>query len=409
MIADEGHGGNRGRSKSRAGWRTFGDPENAMPDRHSLHPDSLAAHAGCEVDPITRDVTPPIHFATTFERGADGSYPGGHVYSRTSNPTRDLFERTLAELEGGGACAAFASGMAAVTAVFQALRPGDHVVLPSDAYYGVYRAVRLILEPWGLQVTEVDLSNPESVENAMTDATRLVWMETPSNPLVSITDIRAITAAAAERGILTAVDSTWTTPLIQRPLDLGADLVVHSVTKYLAGHSDILGGAVVAKSADSPLFERIRTVQTSLGAVMDPFSCWLTLRGMRSLGARLDRQCSTALRLATFLESHPAVEQVHYPGLASNPGHEVAVRQMSRFGGMLSVRLRGGQDEALRVESAVRLFRRATSLGGTESLIEHRASVEAQPSRSPLNLLRISIGLEHPDDLQADLEAALGG
>lgn len=373
----------------------------------ALHPETLVAHAGCEPDPVSRDVTPPIHFATTFERDPDGAYPGGHVYSRTSNPTRDLFEQTLARLEGAGACAAFSSGMAAASAILQSLRPGDRVVLPSDAYYGVTRVAREIMEPWGLRIDEADLSDLAAADRALSPDTRLAWIETPSNPQVRVTDIAAVAAMARERGILTVVDSTWTTPLLQRPLDLGADLVLHSVTKYLAGHSDVLGGAVLARDPDLDIVARIRGVQTHMGAVMDPLSAWLTLRGIRSLAARLDRQCDSAARIADFLAAHPRVECVHYPGLPDDPGYGVAKRQMRRFGGMLSFRVTGGRDEALHVQASVQVFRRATSLGGTESLIEHRASVEAPPSRAPENLLRVSVGLEHVDDLLADLERAL--
>lgn len=378
-----------------------------MAPKSDLHPDTLVAHAGCEPHPVSRDVTPSIHFATTFERDADGTFPGGHIYSRTSNPTRDLFERTLARIEGAGACAAFSSGMAAAAAVMQSLRPGDRLVMPTDAYYGVTRIARDLMEPWGLHIEEVDFSDPTAADLALAPGTALAWIETPSNPLVRITDIATVAALARERGILTVVDSTWTTPLLQRPLDLGADLVLHSVTKYLAGHSDVLGGAVLTRDPELPLFMRIRTVQAQMGAVMDPFSAWLTLRGMRSLGARLDRQCATAVRVAAFLATHERVERVHFPGLADDPGHAIATRQMKKYGGMLSFRVAGGRDEALRVQAAVRVFRRATSLGGTESLIEHRASVEAPPSRAPENLLRVSIGLEHAEDLVADLAAAL--
>jgi cystathionine gamma-synthase len=370
-----------------------------------MHPETLAARAGTEPDPATGAVSPPIHLSTTFERDPDGSYPKGYVYAREDNPTRRRFEEALARLEGGAACAAFASGMAAASAVFASLAPGDRVVIPEDVYHGVRRVLRTRFEAWGLRVSEADLSRPGSLHDVVTDGTRLVWIETPSNPLLRITDIRAVADRAHEVGALCVVDGTWTTPLLQRPLELGADLVVHSVTKYIGGHSDVLGGAVVGP--DSEAFAAVRTVQRSEGAVMDPFSAWLALRGLRSLGARLDRQCDTAARVAATLAAHPAVAAVHFPGLPADPGHAVASRQMSRPGAMLSFRVKGGEAAALRVAARVRLFTRATSLGGTESLIEHRASVEGEATRTPRDLLRVSVGLEHPDDLVEDLVSAL--
>jgi len=371
------------------------------------HPETLAARAGTRPDTETGAVTPPIHLATTFERDPDGGYPRGYVYARDDQPTRHLFEEAIAGLEGGVAGAAFASGMAAVAAVFSTLRPGDHVLLPKDVYHGVRTLMRTRFEPWGLRVTEVDPASPAALDAAATPDTRMVWIETPSNPLLRITDIDMVAAWARTRGILCVVDGTWTTPLLQRPLDQGADLVVHSVTKYIGGHSDVLGGVVIASDAARTVFDRIRLEQKAAGAAMDPFSAWLSLRGLRSLGARLERQCGTASRLADVLSRHPAVSLVHYPGLATDPGHAAAARQMRRFGGMLSFRLHGGEAAALAVAASVDLFTRATSLGGTESLIEHRASVEAQPSPTPRDLLRVSVGLEHPDDLVADLVRAL--
>lgn len=372
------------------------------------HLETLLAHAGCVPDATTGAVVAPLHLTTTFERAADGTYPHGYLYSRMDNPTRRLLEETLAALEGGEACAAFASGMAAVAAVFQALQPGDRVLLPTDVYHGVRHLAQAVMAPWGLLVEEVDMTDEAAVAAALERPTRLVWIETPSNPRLLVTDVAAVAARAHAAGALVAVDATWPTPLLQRSLALGADLVVHSVTKYLAGHSDVLGGAVVARRAEG-LFERVRAVQAAGGGVMDPFSAWLTLRGLRTLAARLRVQCATARRLAAFLAAHPRVRSVHHPSLPEHPGHAVAARQMADFGAMLSFEVGTAAEEALAVAARVQVLRRATSLGGTESLIEHRASVEAPPSPTPPSLLRLSVGLEHPDDLLADLSRALDG
>ena len=374
--------------------------------------ETLAVHAGHGVDPATGAVTPPIHLSTTYERAADGALgPGGFVYARTDNPTRRSLERCLAELEGGAACAAFASGSAATAAVLQSLRPGDHVVAPNDAYYGSAMLLREIFAPWGLEASFVDMTDAANVERALRPATRLVWIETPSNPMLRVADIARIAAIARAGGARTAVDSTWATPAITRPLSLGADLVMHSTTKYLGGHSDVLGGAIVAREEDE-MFGRIRQVQTTAGAVPSPFECWLVLRGVRSLPWRMRAHSSNAMAVARFLEGHPKVARVHYPGLASHPGHETAARQMALFGGMLSFEVRSepGRERAtaLGVAARCRLFTRATSLGGAESLVEHRASVEPPEMGTPETLLRIAVGLEHEADLIADLEQALG-
>ncbi len=369
------------------------------------HPHTLLAHAGCRPDPATGALVAPPVLSTTFERAADGSYPGGHVYTRASNPTRSALEEVLARLEGGAAAATFASGMAATHAVFQALPPGSHVVVPDDVYFGVRRLLDGVFGGI-LTYTLADLSTPGTLEQVLREETRLVWAETPSNPLLRITDLVALGAVTRARGIPLAVDGTWTTPLLQQPLALGADLVVHSVTKYLAGHSDVLGGAVVAKE-ESGLFSRIRQFQQTAGPVLDPFSAWLTLRGLRTLHVRLARQCETAAEVARFLDGHGAVADVYYPGLPHHPGHDVAARQMKHWGAMLSFVLR---DEAAAHPLAGRLqvFRQATSLGGTESLVEHRASIEGPDTRAPQGLLRLSVGLEHAADLTNDLAQALG-
>ena len=373
-----------------------------------LHLETRLAQAGCAPDPATGAIVPPIHLATTYERAADGSFPHGHVYTRTSNPTRDRFEAALADLEGGAACVAFASGMAAAHVLLQALRPGDHVVLPDDVYYGVRQLARTVMADGGLQFSTVDLSDLDALEAALRPETRLVWAETPSNPLLKITDLAAVAARARAAGAALVVDGTWTTPLLQRPLDadIAADVVLHSVTKYLGGHSDVLGGALVFREAGA-LYERVRHLQGLGGAVMDPFSAWLALRGMRSLGARLRLQCATARHLARVLDGHPRITTVHFPGLPAHPGHAVARQQMRDFGGMLSVEVDGGAEAAMAVAARVQVWTRATSLGGTESLIEHRASIEAPPSPTPPGLLRLSVGLEHAGDLVADLEQAL--
>ncbi len=372
--------------------------------------ETLAIHADHEADPATGAVSPPLHLSTTFERAADGSYPHGFIYSRTENPTREALEHLLAALETGdeqgGQAAAFASGSAATAAVFQSLQPGDHVLAPSDVYHGTAKLLRTVFGPWGLAVDFVDMSDLAAIESALRPTTRLLWVETPSNPLLKISDIRRISELAHAAGALVVCDNTWATPIGQRPFELGADLIVHSTTKYLGGHSDTLGGVVVARAGDEH-FLRIRQIQGSVGAVLSPFDCWLTMRGVRSLAYRMRGHTEHAIAVARFLAEHPAVETTHYPGLPSHPGHAIAASQMALFGGMLSVQIRGGAERAMAVAARVKIFTRATSLGGVESLIEHRASIEGPASLTPQNLLRLSIGLEHPDDLLEDLDQAL--
>jgi cystathionine gamma-synthase len=369
--------------------------------------ETIAVHAGHAPDADTGAVTPPIHLSTTFEREPDLTFRAGHLYARYSNPNRTALESCLAQLEGGGSAACFASGSAATMAVFQSLEPDTHVLLPEDAYYGTIKLVRDVFGPWRLNFSGVDMTDVRNVERAITDRTKVVWAETPSNPLVRVSDIAAIARVARSAGAWLVVDNTWGTPVLQRPLELGADIVMHSTTKYLGGHSDVLGGALVARTADHPLFAKARAVQQAGGAVPSPFECWLTLRGIRTLPWRVRAQTSNAQALADFLSAHSRIEAVHYPGLKSHAGYEIATRQMSAPGGMLSFQVRGGRDAAIAMTNRLRVFTRATSLGGTESLIEHRHSVEGPDTRSPENLLRVSVGLEHPEDLIADLEQAL--
>lgn len=370
--------------------------------------ETVAIHSGRSIDCATGAVTPPIHMSTTFEREPDGSYPQGFVYARTSNPTRTLLEECVRDLEGGKDAAAFGSGMAAIMAILQALSPGDHVIAPQDVYHGTGRVLRDLLARWDLKTSFVDMTDIQEVRQAINPLTRLILVETPSNPLLKITDISATARLAHEHGITCVCDNTWATPILQKCLDLGADLVVHSTTKYLGGHGDVTGGIVVSSQQDG-LFEEIRSIQQNGGAVPSPFDCWLLLRGIRTLPYRMRAHSENANRVAAFLSTHPKVLQVYYPGLHTHPEHEVARRQMSLFGGMLAFRVLGGRDEAFRVAARTSLFTRATSLGSYESLIEHRASLEGAETRTPDDLLRVSVGLEHADDLIADLNQAITG
>jgi cystathionine gamma-synthase len=369
--------------------------------------ETLAVHAGHAVDPATGAIAPPLVLSTTFERAPDGAVDR-YFYSRLGTPNRTALETCLAALEGGAAAAAFASGAAATMSILQALAPGDHVVAPADAYHGTTIILRDILGPWGLAATFVDMADPREVKQAMQPRTRLVWVETPSNPLLRVSDIARIAEIAHAGGARCLIDNTWASPVLQHPFALGADLALHSTTKYLAGHCDVLSGAVVAR-ADDQFFQRVRLIQLQGGAVAPPFDCWLVLRGIRTLPYRMRAHCANARRVAEFLARHPRVEAVHFPGLPSHPNHAVAARQMADFGGMLSFQVRGGKSEALRVAAGLRIILRATSLGGPDTLIEHRASIEPPEKGTPENLLRLSVGLEHPDDLIEDLAQALAG
>lgn len=374
--------------------------------RHQ-HVETQAVHMGNQVDPATGAVVPPIVLSTTFERQGDGTFPHGYVYTRSQNPNRQALEESLAALEGGARAMAFGSGQAATNAVFQSLKAGDHVIVPNEAYFGTPKLVREIYSQLGINASYVDMTNVDAVQAAVTPQTKIIWMETPSNPLLSITDIAAVSEIAHRAGALAVIDNTWASPLMQQPLALGADIVMHATTKYISGHTDALGGALIF-ARDDEFTARVNMVQTLGGAVPSPFDCWLIMRGIRTLPLRVRQQTSNAQRVAEFLADHSAVETVFYPGLSSHPGHALAAQQMrGGFGGMLSFNVRGGAEEAMNVAANLQLFTRATSLGGIESLIEHRASIEGPTSTTPQNLLRVSIGIEHVDDLINDLRHGL--
>jgi cystathionine gamma-synthase len=370
--------------------------------------ETLSVHVGRDVDPVTKAVSPPIHLSTTFERSPDGSYPHGYSYARPDNPTRHALEQCLAALEAGADALTFASGSAASLAVFsRMLRPGDRVLAPRECYHGTAKQLRELIEPWGVPCSFVDMTDLEAVRSALDERTRLVWIETPSNPMLNLSDIAAISELAHARGALVCCDNTFATPMLQRPFELGADLVVHSSTKYIGGHSDAMGGVVVVREANA-LRDRLRDYQATSGAVPSPFDCWLLRRSLTTLPWRMRAQTDNAQRVAEFLAAHPGVECALYPGLSQHPSHALARRQMpGGFGAIVSCCVRGGREEAFAVAARLSLFTRATSLGGVESLVEHRASVEGPHTLTPANLLRLSIGLEHADDLIADLSQAL--
>ncbi|GIX38510.1 MAG: cystathionine gamma-synthase [Silanimonas sp.] len=374
------------------------------------HLETLAVHAGGESDPHNGAVAPPLHLSTTFRHGPAAERMAGYEYQREGNPTQDRLETALAALEGGAAALAYGSGMAAMTAALECLPAGSEVLIPEDCYAGLRSLGAEFLPERGVTVRRVDQTDPAAVAAVMGPAVRMIWAETPSNPQLRIADLAALSAIARQHGVLLAVDNTFATPVLQRPLALGADLVMHSTTKYIGGHSDVMGGALVFARRDA-LFEKAAHRRHITGNILAPFSAWLTLRGLRSLPARMAWHCANARAVAGFLAAQPAVARVHYPGLASHPNHAVAARQMRDFGGMVSVEFKGGREAALAFAGAVELFTNATSLGGVESLIEHRASVEGPNPVSPPGLLRLSVGLEHAEDLLEDLArgiAALG-
>ncbi len=368
--------------------------------------ETLAVHAGRATDPTTGAVAPPIILSSTFERAADGSFPHGHVYTRTENPNRLALEDCLHQLESGSSAAAFSSGSAASAAIFQALPTGSHVIAPLDSYTGTKILLRDIFVAPMLETTFVDMTDLDQVRAAIRPNTRLIWTETPSNPLLKITDIAGVAQIAHRIGALCVCDNTWCTPVIQQPFKFGADVIVHSTTKYFGGHSDLLGGAVIF-AEDSEFTARVKQIQVRVGAVPSPFDCWLILRSVATLPWRMRAHSENAVKVADFLAEHVQVETVYYPGLPTHPGHQIAARQMSMFGGMLSFTVQGGQAAAMNVAARVKIFTRATSLGGVESLIEHRASIEGAGTSTPDNLLRVSVGLEHADDLIDDLNQAL--
>jgi cystathionine gamma-synthase len=374
--------------------------------------ETLAIHAGQEPDPLTGAVVPPIYQVSTYAQDGVGGTRAGYEYSRTANPTRTALEECLTALEGGTRALAFASGMAAEDCLLRTIcRPGDHVLIPQDAYGGTFRLFDKVLAPWQVSYQPVPVSDPQAVKHALGQRpARAVWVETPTNPLLSIVDISALAALCADAGALLVVDNTFASPYLQNPLALGADAVVHSTTKYLGGHSDVLGGALVV--ADPDLGERLAFAQNATGAVAGPFDAWLTLRGIKTLALRMDRHSLNAARVADMLLAHPAVSGVLYPGLPGHPGHEIAAKQMRGFGGMVSFRVRGGEEAAVAVCGRTRVFTLGESLGGVESLIEHpgrmtHASAAGSPLEVPADLIRLSVGIESADDLLEDLRAAL--
>jgi cystathionine gamma-synthase len=370
-----------------------------------------AIHAGQEPDPATGAVIVPVHLTTTYKQDGVGGLRGGYEYSRSANPTRTALQEALAALEQGTSGMAFASGLAAEDTLLRTVcEPGSHIVLGGDAYGGTFRLISRVASRWGVEHTPADLNDLVALRAVMRPTTRVIWCETPTNPLLNIADIARLAEFAHEHGALLVVDNTFASPYLQQPLTLGADVVVHSTTKYLGGHSDVVGGALVTSSPD--LAEQLAYHQNAMGAVAGPFDAWLVLRGIKTLGVRMDRHQANAARIAEFLLDHPAVASVLYPGLPGHPGHDIAARQMSGFGGMLSFRLTGGEEQALKVCERARLFTLAESLGGVESLIEHpgrmtHASAAGSPLEVPADLVRLSVGIEDADDLLADLEQAL--
>ena len=373
----------------------------------TLRPDTLAVHAGNAPDDATGAVAPPLHLSTTFRHGPAGERVAGYEYQREGNPTNDRLREALAALEGGETACTFASGMAAMTTLLECLPNGARVLFPDDCYSGLRMLFQEFLPERGLVAEVIDMGDLDAVRAACARPVSMLWVETPSNPLMKVSDIAALADIGHAAGAVIVVDNTFATPLLQRPLALGADVVMHSTTKYFGGHSDVLGGALVF-AHDGELARKVAHRLHVTGAVLAPFSAWLTLRGCRSLGARMAMHCANARKVVDFLAAHTAIERVNWPGLSSHPGHEVANRQMRDFGAMLSIEVRGGREAALAMAGKLRVFTNATSLGGCESLVEHRASVEGPNPRSPQNLLRISVGLEDADDLVADLAQALG-
>ncbi|MGW0464149.1 cystathionine gamma-synthase [Streptomyces sp. NPDC003027] len=384
-----------------------------MSDQHSHQSfETRAIHAGNTADPLTGAVVPPIYQVSTYKQDGVGGLRGGYEYSRSANPTRTALEENLAALEGGRRGLAFASGLAAEDCLLRTLlAPGDHVVVPNDAYGGTFRLFAKVVQRWGVDFSVADSSDLASVRGAINDRTKVIWVETPSNPLLGITDIAAVADLARTAGAKLVVDNTFASPYLQQPLALGADVVVHSLTKYMGGHSDVVGGALV--TADEALGEELAYHQNAMGAIAGPFDSWIVLRGIKTLAVRMDRHSENAGKIAEMLTQHPKVTKVLYPGLAEHPGHEIAAKQMRAFGGMISFQVAGGEEAAVEVCNRARLFTLGESLGGVESLIEHpgrmtHASVAGSALEVPADLVRLSVGIENADDLLADLRQALG-
>ncbi|MEV8591104.1 cystathionine gamma-synthase [Streptomyces sp. NPDC051180] len=384
-----------------------------MSDQHTHQSfETRAIHAGNTADPLTGAVVPPIYQVSTYKQDGVGGLRGGYEYSRSANPTRTALEENLAALEGGRRGLAFASGLAAEDCLLRTLlAPGDHVVIPNDAYGGTFRLFAKVVQRWGVDFSVANTSDVDAVRDAVNDRTKLIWVETPSNPLLGITDIEAVAGVARQAGVKLVVDNTFASPYLQQPLALGADVVVHSLTKYMGGHSDVVGGALV--TADEALGEELAYHQNAMGAVAGPFDSWIVLRGIKTLAVRMDRHSENAAKVVEMLTQHPKVTQVLYPGLPEHPGHEIAAKQMRSFGGMISFRVQGGEEAAVEVCNRAKLFTLGESLGGVESLIEHpgrmtHASVAGSALEVPADLIRLSVGIENVDDLLADLRQALG-
>jgi cystathionine gamma-synthase len=403
--------GDRSGRRPRTKRTTLGGMSDSPQQQHQNF-ETLAIHAGQAADPQTGAVVTPIYQVSTYKQDGVGGLRGGYEYSRSANPTRTALEENLAALEGGARGIAFASGLAAEDCLLRTvLVPGDHVVIPNDAYGGTFRLFSKVAEKWGVQWSVADTSDLAAVRAVLRPNTKVIWVETPSNPLLGITDIAALAQVAREAEALLVVDNTFASPYLQQPLALGADVVVHSTTKYMGGHSDVVGGALVA--ADATLGEELAYHQNAMGAVAGPFDAWLVMRGVKTLAVRMDRHSENATRVAELLARHPRVTQVYYPGLPEHAGHEIAAKQMKAFGGMVSFRVAGGEAAAVEVCNRARLFTLGESLGGVESLIEHpgrmtHASVAGSALEVPADLVRLSVGIESVDDLLADLQQALG-
>jgi len=374
--------------------------------------ETLTIHTGNHGEPTTGAVIPPIILSTTFERSEDGSFVEGRdIYARASNPNRRMLEEKLAALEGGEEAITFSSGQAATMSVFHTLGSGSHVILPDDIYYGTRYMIESLYEIWGLSYTAVDMTDINQIKKAIQKNTKLIWIETPSNPSLKVTDIQGVVKLAQTKKILVACDNTWSTPYFTKPLDWGVDIVMHSTTKYFGGHSDILGGCIILNKTTPELQNiaaKIRTFQTVGGVIPSPFDCWLLFRSLATFAVRMPVHAQNAMKLATFLEKYPQIEKVNYPGLKSNASYRIAKKQMQNgFGGMMSILVKGGQEGAMKLASGLKIVKHATSLGGVETLIEHRKSAEGAHSVSPENLLRISVGIENIDDLIEDFKQAL--